>query len=143
MKKSEKLSKQVIGIIFGILIVLLFVTKSMYVDWVEIYIMIGCLSAVSIVYNLLPEERHSYGHVLVSSAIIGFFFSIVFSFLDLIFDHYKVIKGVADGRHLTLNETISEFSDDLIILALIVMFSVTLISYFVTIINSRFFRKQI
>jgi len=135
--------KKVIDIIFGLLIVLLVVTNSMYVDWKEIYIMIGCLSAISIIYNLFSEERHSYGHVLVSSALIGLFLSIAFSWLDLILDHYQIIKRVPDGRFLTLGETISEFSDDLFIIALIVMLSVTIISFIVAVIYSKMFGKKV
>ena len=135
--------KKVIGIIFGLTIVLLLATNSMYVEWEEIYIMIGSLSAISIVYNLLSKERPSYGHILGSSILIGFFLSLAFSLLDLVLDHYKVIKGVPDGRFLTLGETISEFSDDLFIVALIVMCSVTLISYIVTVIYSKLFRKKV
>jgi len=89
------------------------------------------------------EERHSYVHVLVSSALIGLFLSIAFSWLDLILDHYQVIKGVPDGRFLTLGETLSEFSDDLFIIALIVMFSVTIISFIVTVIYSKMFGKKV
>lgn len=134
--------RKVIGIIFGLTIVLLFTTNSMYVEWEEIYIMIVCLSAISIVYNLFSEERHSYGHILGSSALIGFLLSLGFSLVDLVLDHYKVIKGVPDGRFLTLGETISEFSDDLFIVALIVMCSVTLISSIGTVIYSKLFRKK-
>jgi ABC-type Fe3+-siderophore transport system permease subunit len=131
----------VIGMIFVFTIVLLFVTKSAYVEWTEVYIIIGSLSAISIVYNLFSKERRTYTQILGGSALIGFFFSIAFSLMDLVSDHYKVIKGVPDGRFLTLDETVSEFSDDLVIVVLIVMCSVTLISFVGTTIYSKFFRR--
>lgn len=133
--------KKIIGIIFVLTIVLLFKTNSMYVEWTEVYIMIGGLSAISVVYNLFSKEKHTYGHVLGSSVLIGFFLSVGYSLMDLVIDHYKIIKGVPDGRFLTLGETISEFSDDLFIVALIVMSSVTLISFIITVMYSKIFRK--
>jgi len=135
--------KKVIGIILGLIIVLLITTNSMYVEWTEVYIMIGGLSAISVVYNLFSKEEHTYGHILGSSALVGFFLSIAYSWMDLIIDHYKIIKGVPDGRFLTLSETISEFSNDLIIVALIVMCSVTLISFVITVVYLNFFGKSI
>lgn len=135
--------KKVMGLICVLTIILLFITNSVYVEWTEIYIIIGCISAISIVYNLLSKGKHTYGHIIGSSALIGFFSSIVFSLIDLVLDYYKVIKGIADGRFLTLNETIAEFSDDLVIIIFIVMLSVTLIASFITLIYSKLFRKQL
>lgn len=135
------LMKKVIGIILGLTFVLLLVTNSSYVEWDEVYIMIGCLSAISIVYNLFSEERHSYSHILGSSALIGFFLSLALSLIDLALDHYVGIKGVPFGRALTLGEKISEFTDDLFIVALIVTGSVTLISSIAIVIDSKLFRR--
>jgi hypothetical protein len=108
MKKSIA-----IGTIFIFTMFLLFITNSAYVEWAEICIIIVSLSAISIAYNMISKETHKYTQILCSSALIGFFSSILLSFIDLASDHYKVIKGVPDGRFLTLGETISEFSDDL------------------------------
>jgi hypothetical protein len=113
------------------------ITISPYVEWIEVFIIIGSISIISIIYNLFLKDNQKIGKVIISSAIIGFLFSYIFSLFDLVVDHYKVIQGVPDGRFLTLSETISEFSDDLLIIALIVMVAVTLITYASTTITSR------
>jgi 4-hydroxybenzoate polyprenyltransferase len=117
--------------------ILLLLTISQYVEWIEVFIIIGSISIISIIYNLFLKTDEKIGQVIISSAFIGFLFSYVFSLFDLVVDHYKVIQGVPDGRFLTLSETISEFSDDLFIIALIVMFAVTLITFASTTIYSK------
>ncbi len=133
--------KKVIGAILVLTIILLFVTNSMYVEWSEIYIIIGSISIISIIYNLSLKTNQKYSQIIRSSALIGFLLSGMFSLIDLVVDHYKVIQGVPDGSFLTLSETISEFSDDLFLIVLIVMCSVTLISFIGTTVYSKFFRK--
>ena len=133
--------KKVIGAILVLTIILLFVTNSMYVEWSEIYIIIGSISIISIIYNLSLKTNQKYSQIIRSSALIGFLLSGMFSLIDLVVDHYKVIQGVPDGSFLTLRETISEFSDDLFLIVLIVMCSVTLISFIGTTVYSKFFRK--
>ena len=121
--------------------ILLLITISPYVEWIEVFIIIGSISIISIIYNLFLKDNQKIGKVIISSAITGFLFSYIFSIFDLVVDHHKVIQGVPDGRFLTLSETISEFSDDLLIIALIVMVAVTLITYASTTITSRSKRK--
>lgn len=121
--------------------ILLLITISPYVEWIEVFIIIGSISIISNIYNLFLKDNQKIGKVIISSAITGFLFSYIFSIFDLVVDHYKVIQGVPDGRFLTLSETISEFSDDLLIIALIVMVAVTLITYASTTITSRSKRK--
>ena len=133
--------KKLIGIIFVMTITLLFITNSMYVEWTEIYIIIGSISVISVVYNLFLNHEKTYSKILSSSALIGFLLSLVFSLIDLGLDHYKVIQGVPDGRVLTFGETISEFSDDLFVIVLIAICSVTLISFIVTTVYSKFLRR--
>jgi hypothetical protein len=117
--------------------ILLLITISQYVEWIEIFIIIGSISIISIIYNLFLKTNQKYSQMIIGSAFIGFLFSYIFSLFDLVIDHYKVIQGVPDGRFLTLSETISEFSDDLFIIALIVMTAVTLITFVSTIIYSK------
>jgi ABC-type Fe3+-siderophore transport system permease subunit len=117
--------------------ILLLITILPYIEWIEVFIIIGSLSIISIIYNLFFKDNQKIGKVIISSAIIGFLFSYIFSLFDLVVDHHKVIQGVPDGRFLTLSETISEFSDDLFIIALIVMVAVTLITYASTTITSK------
>ena len=121
--------------------ILLLITISPYVEWIEVFIIIGSISIISNIYNLFLKDNQKIGKVIISSAFIGFLFSYIFSIFDLVVDHHKVIQGVPDGRFLTLSETISEFSDDLFIIALIVMVAVTLITYASTTITSRSKRK--
>lgn len=117
--------------------ILLLITISPYVEWIEVFIIIGSISIISIIYNVFIKTNQEYSQMVISSALIGFLFSYVFSLFDLVVDHYKVIQGVPDGRFLTLSETVSEFSDDLFIIALIVMVAVTLITFASTIIYSK------
>lgn len=117
--------------------ILLLITISPYVEWIEVFIIIGSISIISIIYNLFLKTNQKIGQVIISSAFIGFLLSYIFTIFDLVIDHYKVIQGVPDGRFFTLSETISEFSDDLFIIALIIMVSVTLITFASTTITSR------
>ncbi len=133
--------KKAIGAIFVLTIILLFVTNSMYVDWAEIGIIIGSISIISITYNLFLKTNQKYNQIIRSSALIGLLLSCMFSLIDLVVDHYKIIQGVPDGRFLTLGETISEFSNELLLIVPIVMCSATLISFVGTAIYSKFFRK--
>lgn len=130
--------KKIIGTILILTSILLFITDSMYVEWGEIFIIIGSASIISIIYNLFLRTSRKYSNLISSSAFIGLFLSSVFSLIDLFIDHYKVIQVIPDGRFLTLSETISEFSDDLLILVIIVTCSVTLVSIVVTTIYLKF-----
>jgi hypothetical protein len=134
--------KKIIGVIFGFTVILLFITNSMYVEWIELFIIIGSLSAVSITFNLFSKKDIKYSYVLSSSAFIGFLFSWVFSITDLVADHYLTPERIPDGRALTLSETIMEFSDDLFVVSIISVCSVIFISIVVTIIYSKFFKKE-
>ena len=133
--------KKLIGAEFILTSILLYITNSSYVVLGEVFIMIGSISIISIIYNLFLRTNRKYSQVLGSSALMGLSFSIVFSLIDLVVDHYKIMQGVPDGRFLTLSETLAEFSDDLFILVIIVMISVTLISFISTTIYSKIFRK--
>lgn len=129
--------KKIIIATLALTSILLLLTISQYVEWIEVFIIIGSISIISIIYNLFLKTNQKYSQIMFRSAFIGFLLSYIFSLFDLVVDHYKVIQGVPDGRFLTLSETISEFSDDLFIIALIVMVAVTLITFVSTIIYSK------
>lgn len=130
--------KKIIGSILILTSILLFITNSMYVEWDEIFIIIGSASVISIIYNLFLRTNRKYSNLIISSAFIGLFLSSMFSIIDLFIDHYRVIQGIPDGRFLALSETLLEFSDDLLILVLIVTCSVTLASIIGTTIYLKF-----
>jgi hypothetical protein len=60
------------------------------------------------------------------SAVIAFIFYWLFSFIDLIGDHYLYYlpTGNEDGRAITLGEKIGEYNDDLLVLCLVAPFIV-------------------
>jgi hypothetical protein len=133
--------KKIIAIVIILTITLLAAVNSAYIRWTEVYIIVGSASVISFVYNLVLKDKHKTIHILSSSAFFGFILSIVFSLTNLMIEHYRIIKGVPDGRFLTLGETFLEFSDDLGIIVLIVTCSVTLISFVGTTIYTKFFKK--
>jgi hypothetical protein len=120
--------KKVIIATLILTVILLLITISPYVEWIEVFIIIGSISIISIIYNKHINTNQKFSQMIISSAFIGFLLSYIFSLTDLVLDHYKVIQGVPDGMFFTLSETISEFSDDLFIIALIVMVAVTMIT---------------
>jgi prepilin signal peptidase PulO-like enzyme (type II secretory pathway) len=133
--------KKLIGVVFALTLILLFITNSGYVELIEVCIIVGSISIISVIYNLFLKEKRKYVQIIGNSAFLGISLALVFSLIDLAVDHYKLIQGVPDGRFLTLGETISEFSDDLTIIVLIVMCSVALISFITTTLYWKFFRK--
>lgn len=129
--------KKIIGLLFLLNIILLYITNSMYADWIEIFIIIGCVSAVSIVYNILSKKQ-AYNHIVGSSAVMAFLCSMVLVLIDIVIDHYKVTQGIPDGKFLTLSETLAEASYNLVVIVLLVTLSVTVISSVFTKIYSKF-----
>jgi hypothetical protein len=113
------------------MLILLFVTKSQYVEWPEIFIIIGLLSVISIFNNLKPNELST---ILRNSAIIGFLIFWIFGLLDLMIDHflYFLPTGNEDGKPLTLGMKIEEYSDDLFFVSIISLFTVVIISILVS-----------
>jgi len=134
--------KKAISFIFVLTLVALFTTHSMYVEWAEIFIIIGSLSAISITYNLFSKDKGKFVHILGSSTFIGFFISWVFSLIDILADYYLGVKGIQDGRALTLSEIIMEFLDDLLIISFITMCPVILITLVFTVLYSKFYKKS-
>jgi hypothetical protein len=113
------------------MLILLFVTKSQYVEWPEIFIIIGSLSVIAIINNL---HQSKLSDILRNSAIIGFLIFWIIGLLDLIIDHflYFLPTGNEDGKPLTLGMKIEEYSDDLFFVSIISLFSVVIISILVS-----------
>ncbi len=128
--------KKILGSIVALTMVLLLVTKSLYVEWNEFFIIIGSLSVISIIFNVYVKQEIKYSAIVGISAFIGFLFFWVFGLFDLILDHfmYYLPKGNEDGMALTLGMKIDEFSDDLFVASSISMISVLIISLLVSLI---------
>jgi hypothetical protein len=128
--------KKIIGLIVVLTTVLLFVTKSLYVEGTELFIIIGSLSVITIMFNLFLKQEIRYSAIAGISAFIGFLFFWVFGLIDLIVDHfmYYLPTGNEDGMALTLGMKIDEFSDDLFVASFISMISVLMISFLASLI---------
>lgn len=118
---------KIIGLIGVFTTILLFATKSLYVESIEIYIIIASLSVISIIFNM---KLTKYRDMLGCSSIIGFFFFWVFGVIDLTVDHfmYYLPTGNEDGMALTLEMKIDEYGDNLLFASFISMMSVLTIS---------------
>jgi hypothetical protein len=123
--------KKIIGSIVVLTIILLFATKSLYVEWTELFIIIVSLSTITITFNLFLKQEIGYSANVGISAFLGFLFCWVFGLIDLIVDHfmYYLPTGNEDGMALTLGMKIDEFSDDLFVASFISMISVLTISF--------------
>lgn len=119
--------KKIIGLISVLTTILLFITKSLYVEGAEFFIIIGSLVVISIIFN---KQQSRFSVNFGRSAIIGFLFFWILGLIDLIVDHfmYFLPTGNEDGKPLTLGMKINEYNDDLFVTSLISMISVLIIS---------------
>lgn len=131
--------KKIIGLVIIVTIFLLLFTKSLYVEWDELIIIIVSLAIISLLFNSIFNKQGKYSVLLSSSVIIGFLLFWVLALFDLIIDHYLYFlpSGNEDGRALTLLEKIKEFNDDLFVGSIISMISVIIISFLLTILMSK------
>lgn len=122
------MKRLVIAIILVLLIFLLMITKSLYVDWGELFIIIGALSLASVIYL---KNKIGTDNLIVTPALIGFIFCWVFGVADLIVDHYLYFlpNGDEDGVPLLLGFKIEEFRDDLFFGSIISMFIVLAVTF--------------
>ncbi|KRE96666.1 hypothetical protein ASG89_30845 [Paenibacillus sp. Soil766] len=123
--------KKITVLIAGVTMILLFVTKSLYVEWTELIIIIGSLSSLSIRYNLFSKRQRGVSYILGSSALFGFLFYWVLSLIDLIVDHfmYDLPTGNEDGQPLSLGNKIQEYNDDLFVGSVLSLLSVIVITF--------------
>lgn len=126
--------KKIIGLVIILTTFLLLITKSLYVEWNELIIIIVVLAIISLFFNSIFNKEARYSVLLISSAIIGFLLFWILGLFDLFVDHYLYFlpSGNEDGRALTLWEKIAEFIDDLLVGSIISMISVTIISFVLT-----------
>ena len=126
--------KKIISILVVLTVILLILTKSLYVEWTELFIIMGSLSTISVMFNLISKQQRSFRFILGSSAFIGFLFCWVYGFIDLTVDHfmYYLPSGNEDGQTLSLGFKIQEYSDDLFVGSVITMMSVMFVSFFST-----------
>lgn len=131
--------KKMIALIVVMTILFLSVTKSLYVEWTELYIIIGSLSVMAVWVNLFSKPLGGSLFILTRSAMIGFLFCWVFGLFDLFADHflYFLPSGKEDGRALSLGFKIQEYSDDLLVGSVITMVSVIVTSWVFTTILSK------
>ncbi|MGG3739181.1 hypothetical protein [Aeribacillus pallidus] len=125
------MKKWFVGLMLVILVFCLTITKSLYVEWGELFIIIGALSLVSVIF--LKNENKNL-KLLGTSAIIGFIFFWIFGVADLIIDHYLYFlpNGMEDGTPLTLGLKLEEYSDDLFIGSIISTSIVLVVTFVLT-----------
>lgn len=121
---------------------MLVITKSLYVEWTELLIIIAALSISSIVFNVYFIHQKKYNSVVISSTMIGFSLFWILALMDLAADHfiYFLPTGSEDGKSLLLTEKIQEYSDDLVIGSAISTLTVLIISSIVLRLKSRLVR---
>lgn len=125
------MKKWFIGLVLVIQLLLLTFTKSLYVEWGEIFIIIGALSLVSVI-SLRNDNRTV--KLFGITTIIGFIFFWIFGVADLIIDHYMYFlpSGMEDGAPLTLSFKLEEYSDDLFVGSIISLVVVLVVTFVLT-----------
>lgn len=116
------------GLVLILLLLLLTITKSQYVEWGELFIIVGALSCTSVLYL---KNKYEIGKLFVTSAVIGFVFFQVFGMVDLMIDHYLYFlpNGTEDGAPLSLRFKMEEYSDDLFVGSVISMLIVVAVTF--------------
>ncbi|QYR21940.1 hypothetical protein KZ483_02570 [Paenibacillus sp. sptzw28] len=99
--------------------ILLLILKNIYFSQFEFVTVILGSSAIALMCRYIIIKRATKTIPLIL-ALIAFIMYWIFSYTDLIGDHYLYYlpTGDEDGRALTLGETISEFNDDLLVFSL-------------------------
>jgi hypothetical protein len=122
------MKRWVLGLVIGLLLLLLMTTKSLYVEWGELFIIIGALSLTSVIYL---KNKKDTGKLFVTSAVIGFVFFQVFGMVDLMIDHYLYFlpNGTEDGAPLSLGFKMEEYSDDMFVGSVISMLIVVAVTF--------------
>jgi hypothetical protein len=119
--------KGVIGLVLVVLLFLLTITESQYVEWGELFIIIGALSLATVIYL----KNNGRVKLLVTSAAVGFVLCGAFGVADIVIDHYLYYlpNGKEDGIPLTLAFKLGEFSDDLFVGSIISMCVVLAVTF--------------
>jgi hypothetical protein len=123
------MKKLMIGLTGICLVSLLVITKSLYVEGIELYIIIGAITVFTLSFNLRNKEKTLLKRLGIS-AIYGFSMCLVFGVLDMMMDHYMYFlpSGNEDGAPLSLGFKLEEYSDDLFVASAISMLVVIVVS---------------
>lgn len=108
---------------FGLfLLALLAGTKSLYVEWAELIVIIAALTCISVTFSYYTNQNGLIKKVL-STAVIGFLLCWIFGTADIAIDHflYFLPTGYEDGAPLSLIFKLKEFNDDLFIASVLSM----------------------
>lgn len=116
---------------FTILLVLLVLTKSLYVQYNELFLIIGALIILTTTYNFV-NIREKNVKILLHTAIISYFSCWLLCIADIIIDHYSLSKGQEDGVPMTIGFKIDEFSEDMLLANLVCMLIVIIITFITT-----------
>lgn len=135
--KTMKFRTMYIVLILLFLMLALFLTHSMYVEWLELILIVIATTAFSVIMTQSDAPNGDTIMWLIKTAMIGFIGILVFTSADLVLDHYYVIQGVPDGKFLTLNETFGEFRE---VQFMIVNFGTAVVLLASAMISGRFHR---
>ena len=115
------------------LLLILSLTKSLYVDWLELVTIIVAITIFSLFYQI-SFPHNSPLTQLGYTAMIGFVFCYILCSLDLMLDHYLYFLPNlnADGVSLTLATKFVEYSDDLLVASFISVLGVLSLTYVLT-----------
>ncbi len=123
--------KNLIIVTFIMLIMFFVLTKSQYVEYDELVLIMGALTIISVVYNF-NKNRENNAKIIMSSAIFSFYLCWLFSIVDIIIDHFTPPKGIEDGVPATIVFKIVEYSDDMLVNSLVCMSFVVIITFITT-----------
>lgn len=128
--RSEDLKKLILTT-FTMLLVLLVLTKSLYVEYDELFLILVALMVFTTAYNF-SRNRENNVKILLNTAISSYFLGWLLCIADIIIDHFTLPKGQEDGVPMTIGFTIDEFSDDMSLANLVCMFIVVITTFITT-----------
>jgi len=115
------------------LLLVLAITKSLYVDWFELATIIVAITIFSLYYQLMSGQNQNWKQYGIT-AMMGFVFCYILCSIDLMVDHYLYYlpNGSEDGISLTLGFKFIEYSDDLLVASVISLLGVFSLTYVLT-----------
>ncbi|MFJ8235998.1 hypothetical protein ACIQ34_09660 [Ureibacillus sp. NPDC094379] len=115
------------------LLLVLAITKSLYVDWFELATIIVAITIFSLYYQLMSDQSQNWKQYGIT-AMMGFVFCYILCSIDLMVDHYLYYlpNGSEDGMSLTLGFKFIEYSDDLLVASVISLLGVFSLTYVLT-----------
>lgn len=125
------MKKIIITMFITLIVLFLVLTNSQYVENDELFLIMGALTIVSVVYNF-NKNRENNAKIIMSSAIFSFYLCWLFSIVDIIIDHFTPPKEIEDGVPATIVFKIVEYSDDMLVNNLVCMSFVVIITLITT-----------